>query len=917
MTETKLQLIIEALNKTDNAFSSLKRHLNDSQQETDKLNTKSQDLNATIKRLALSLVSIGTAVTALRTGISYLAGIETAGLGIASAFMTGGKYIDAASGKTLVAQDALNAAQGDSLKIIGELQYANLQTIATLDQLIRAYQETLPVAMARGFNRQQVKEFTVAMVQAAGAIGLQMDMLGEETRSMLLGTINPRTSRIATVLGLRNEDIVKFKGDADGLFNFLMDRLSAYQTAGVASQNTWAGLFSNFKDIAGQALGRGLEPLFEGLKYELKAVADDIVTIDDKTKTIKWNPDFLEGVKGFKEGITSAIAELYRMGMLIDKIGGSVASFNAMGVGDTFGISRKKHPVLAAILGSEEEFEEAAKSNEKYRSRYMKSEKALQDMAMRESGYKPMTDDIDKEMRAAINGKKKYEQALVEVGSQDDGTLQLLRYYREIGKKDTGYTANPPNTEEDEKLKKLRDEWNKTSRDLASDMAKQGLDAFGKKVEDIANKAADLVQKYGKLPGAKKEISKWAEESLAQAFTDEQLQIVEKERAAGEARIKAREQLEKRITAVTASELVQRLDAVREEARQQQELAGSAYDRSSPEGAQAYQAAIIAIESAATGKRKKINAEYYAALREIQINSQLAALDLAEKEGTYHRDTLTERRRLIEELIRSEEAHLATMQKTGNEQSWQTQLDKINKYKTALAGIKDELNPISASLRQYADESTDVFKNLAGAARSAFKGMEDALTEFVMTGKMSFSDFANSVIKDLVRILIQKNITGPLAGAASSFLGGLFGGLSTATASATPSGLAPLSSYTFGFGAHDGGIMGREPTFYRLVPSAAFTNAPRYHAGIGPGEKAAIIKNDEGVFTAGQMKAMGIMANNPGGQNIRVELVNQSGTPMQSTKSETKFNGQEYVVTVFLDALNRNAYGLRSVLGGA
>jgi hypothetical protein len=117
--------------------------------------------------------------------MEYLARIETATLGIAAAFMTGGTYVDATTGKVLEGEKALRAAQIDSKKLIEELQYANLQTIATLDQLIVAYQQTLPVALAKGFNVQQVKDFTVAMVQAAGAIGLPMDQLAEETRSLI------------------------------------------------------------------------------------------------------------------------------------------------------------------------------------------------------------------------------------------------------------------------------------------------------------------------------------------------------------------------------------------------------------------------------------------------------------------------------------------------------------------------------------------------------------------------------------------------------------------------------------------------------------------------------------------------------------------------------------------------------------
>jgi len=49
---------------------------------------------------------------------------------------------------------------------------------------------------------------------------------------------------------------------------------------------------------------------------------------------------------------------------------------------------------------------------------------------------------------------------------------------------------------------------------------------------------------------------------------------------------------------------------------------------------------------------------------------------------------------------------------------------------------------------------------------------------------------------------------------------------------------------------------------------------------------------------------------------VTVELKNESGTPLKQTKSDVNFNGQEYIVTVWLDALERNVGGLRSALGG-
>ncbi len=77
-------------------------------------------------------------------------------------------------------------------------------------------------------------------------------------------------------------------------------------------------------------------------------------------------------------------------------------------------------------------------------------------------------------------------------------------------------------------------------------------------------------------------------------------------------------------------------------------------------------------------------------------------------------------------------------------------------------------------LRDYADTASDAASQVESAITSGFKGMEDALVEFVKTGKLEFSDFADSVISDLARIAIQQSITGPLASAAGGFLSNLF-----------------------------------------------------------------------------------------------------------------------------------------------
>lgn len=62
------------------------------------------------------------------------------------------------------------------------------------------------------------------------------------------------------------------------------------------------------------------------------------------------------------------------------------------------------------------------------------------------------------------------------------------------------------------------------------------------------------------------------------------------------------------------------------------------------------------------------------------------------------------------------------------------------------------------------------------AFTDGFKGAEDALAQFVTTGKLSVSSLANSVIADLARIAVQQTITGPLAKGLLGALNGPGGG---------------------------------------------------------------------------------------------------------------------------------------------
>lgn len=96
-------------------------------------------------------------------------------------------------------------------------------------------------------------------------------------------------------------------------------------------------------------------------------------------------------------------------------------------------------------------------------------------------------------------------------------------------------------------------------------------------------------------------------------------------------------------------------------------------------------------------------------------------------------------------------------------------------------------------------------RNVAGQTRTlftnAFSNMEDSIVTFVKTGKLSFKDFADGVIEDLIRIQVRQ--------AAVGFLGTAFGflsGGSQALGQGTMTGFSePLKQLSTGGYTGDGG----------------------------------------------------------------------------------------------------------------
>lgn len=179
----------------------------------------------------------------------------------------------------------------------------------------------------------------------------------------------------------------------------------------------------------------------------------------------------------------------------------------------------------------------------------------------------------------------------------------------------------------------------------------------------------------------------------------------------------------------------------------------------------------------------------------------------------------------------------------------------LNSSKTLEDGFKRGFQNVQNELSDFASLAENAVKN-------AFSNMENTLVSFVTTGKISFSDFANAIISDMMQIAIRQSITMPLLTGISSYLGFAM--------------------------AHSGGVVGADNLASKSVNPAVFIGAPKFHSGGLVGDEVPIIaKRGETIFTKGQMQALGGELNRKTPVSVNVNVHNNaSGTKAYATSNQ-------------------------------
>ncbi len=137
----------------------------------------------------------------------------------------------------------------------------------------------------------------------------------------------------------------------------------------------------------------------------------------------------------------------------------------------------------------------------------------------------------------------------------------------------------------------------------------------------------------------------------------------------------------------------------------------------------------------------------------------------------------------------------------------------VSNYDQMTAAQSDWSNGASGAWNDYLESARNVAGQTHDLFTNAFRAMEDAVATFATTGKLSFSDFAKSILADMARIATRAAASQAL----SSLFGGFFGGGNAAAQSGVDNLVSNSGLFANG-GAFAGGVQ-------MFATGGAFTNS--------------------------------------------------------------------------------------------
>ena len=217
---------------------------------------------------------------------------------------------------------------------------------------------------------------------------------------------------------------------------------------------------------------------------------------------------------------------------------------------------------------------------------------------------------------------------------------------------------------------------------------------------------------------------------------------------------------------------------------------------------------------------------------------------------------------------------------------------------------------LQEAARQYKQETT----NYADLAKSTFDSTMSSINsawtnnlEAMATGTKSFSkgikdifkDMTNAIIKMMIQLTFQQYVMPKLQG----LFGGVVNGIGSLGAAKGTSSFASGSSFSSAFSSRgfskfaSGGVA---PTGMTLVGE----NGP----------ELLQFNASHRIYNASQTRKM--LGGNQG-NNVTVNIINQSGQALESEQQSSRFDGENYIIDVMVKAVTNNKGGARDAIKAA
>jgi len=724
--------------------------------------------NRTLERIqrtfiAFAAVTIGRELLsamgrAIGVGIKYNSLMEDSRIGIATLIASTHEFVDA-QGRIAKGSEKMSVAMKYAADTQRFLQFQNLRTAATYDQLLRAYQEGLVPGIGAGFDimKHEVAKFATAVVQAASAMRIPLDMLGEEVRNIILGQMNARTTRLAPLVmaGLGTSTMK----EANEKLRELNKQGKTYETMMKIFKNVSEGAklslealstkFSNLVDAFKMVMGAGFAKFFEHLKVVMDDVYKSIVDVDEKTGQITLKEEAVKKLKivgnilswltdvafAFGEAFTSPIEYLKNRGKdliafftgstrkevdsaldalerfgnkvtnIIDRAGGWISEQYSKTMGSIRSFVRGEEQFPIKFEKIVEATKKVTEETENWIARAVQQKSILEVLTDKKEDYYKVLEKIDKLMEKS--GKD------IEKINRDIALSGLDRYQKE--RKEAEFWL-----EDQKKAIQIMKERASVAKKMIEDMKKFAGTRKLQSLKSPEDKDTPLNLSLRALGGLTKE-------ELA-TIRNLQEKIRELEKAALERSLAVQKLYKKKLEGIRKEELEKekekREEILKDELSFIEELKKSADDFWTEKEEQL----------------EKFN-EKYRKFKGEETQMAIEALNKEARElGKFFGNKV--------ELQRQANEMIAQLRKEEQEKKREDRLKELEESTEFMDGLQRAWIKYKDMVKDNAKFAEDLFT-------AATKNMEDALISFLETGKASFKDFAQALIADINRIIMR------------------------------------------------------------------------------------------------------------------------------------------------------------------